>query len=293
VPEGHTIHRIARDHTELLAGRPVRASSPQGRFRAGAEVLDGRVVQRVQPHGKHLFYRFGDDVRLHVHLGLYGKFTVGTGTPPEPRGALRLRLTTDEAWLDLRGPIACELLTPPEVDAVLARLGPDPLRAHADPEAAWRGVSRSRVAVGQLLMDQRVLAGVGNVYRAEVLFRAGLSPFTPGVEVPRAVWDAVWADLRRLMRAGVRAGRIVTTERVDRDRRRGPATQDDAHYVYRRTGLPCRRCGTPVQTAPMAGRNLYWCPVCQPPDGDRTAGPEPVLAPSPQALVRPSATSSP
>jgi formamidopyrimidine-DNA glycosylase len=299
VPEGHTIHRLARDHSALLAGRPVGATSPQGRFADGAAVLDGRVLRRIQPHGKHLFYRFAGGVDLHVHLGLYGKWTVGAGVPPEPRGALRLRLTTEEAWLDLRGPIACEVLSPPERDAILARLGPDPLRADADADRAWAKVTASRIAIGQLLMDQRVLAGVGNVYRAEVLYRAGLSPFAPGSSVARTAWDALWADLRRLMRAGVRAGRIVTTEREDRDRRSGRARQEDAYYVYRRHGLPCRRCGTEVRTESMSTRNLYWCPLCQAPSGAPGA-PPPVAGPpdaQPSVVeapaVRPSATASP
>ena len=150
------------------------------------------------------------------------------------------------------------------MDGILARLGPDPLRKDADPERAWRKVSRSRTAVGALLMDQSVLAGVGNVYRAEVLYRAGLSPFRAGRDVPEPAWTGMWEDLRVLLRAGVRAGRIVTTAREDRDRRSGPARREDSFYVYRRADLPCRRCGTPVRTQVMVGRNLFWCPVCQP-----------------------------
>jgi len=263
VPEGHTIHRLAREHRALLVGRTVRVSSPQGRFAAGAALLDGREVTRVEPYGKHLWYHFAGRL-LHVHLGLYGKWAAGPPPAPEPRGALRVRLTTEQAYLDLRGPTACEVVLPAERRAVLARLGPDPLRADADGGAAYARLSRSRALVGQLLMDQTVLAGVGNVYRAELLYRASLSPFTPGRDVPEARWDAMWQDLRVLMRAGVRTGRIVTTERRDRARRTGPASAQDAHYVYRRQGLPCRRCGTEVRTGVMAGRNLFWCPVCQP-----------------------------
>jgi len=264
VPEGHTIHRLAREHRRLFAGRPLRASSPQGRFAAGAELIDGRELAVLDPWGKHLLYGFDGGLWLHVHLGLYGKWTSGPLPAPEPRGALRLRLESDEVYADLRGPTACELVTPPEVDALFARLGPDPLRRDADPELAWARLSRSRTAVGVLLMDQSVLAGVGNVYRAEVLFRAGLSPYRPGREVGRAAFDALWLDLTGLLRAGVRAGRIVTTRPEHRARRSGRATVPDAHYVYRRTGLPCRVCGTPVATAVMVARNLFWCPHCQP-----------------------------
>ena len=268
MPEGHTIHRLARDHTPLLVGRPVALASPQGRFATGAELLTGRVVRGIEPYGKHLFYRFEGDLLLHVHLGLYGKWQVGAGPAPEPRGALRLRMTAGESWLDLRGPTACEVMTPPDRDAVLARLGPDPLRRGADPELAWARLSRSRRLVCELLMDQRVLAGIGNVYRAELLYRAGLSPFRPGTAVGRQVWEAMWDDLRTLMRAGVRQGRIVTTERADRDRRSGTPSRADAHYVYRRQGLPCRRCGTEVRTQVMQQRNLFWCPTCQPLAGE-------------------------
>ena len=168
------------------------------------------------------------------------------------------------AVLDLRGPTACELFTPADRDNVLARLGPDPLRKDADPDLAWARLSRSRTAIGALLMDQSVLAGIGNVYRAEVLFRAGLSPFRLGREVPERIWEQLWEDTRQLLRAGVRAGGITTTEREDRHRRTGPARRDDRTYVYRRDGLPCRRCGTQVRTQVMVGRNLFWCPVCQP-----------------------------
>ncbi len=266
MPEGHTIHRLARDHRRLFGGAVVCAQSPQGRFAEGAERISGHVLRTVEPYGKHLIYRFeGMPERLHVHLGLYGKFVPGKLPAPEPRGALRLRLIGQESYADLRGPTACELMLAGDVRALLARLGPDPLKPRADPEQAWMRLSRSRTAVGALLMDQAVMAGVGNVYRAEVLYRAGLSPFRMGRDVSAAEFDALWADLVALMKLGVRDGRIVTTAPADRPpgRQRRP-TRADAHYVYRRTGEPCRRCGTPVRTALMAARNLYWCPVCQP-----------------------------
>lgn len=264
MPEGHTIHRLARDHKPLLVGTRPRVTSPQGRFAAGAAVLDGREVTRIEPYGKHLWYHLEGRRLLHVHLGLYGKWTTGRLPAPEPRGALRVRLTTDEHWLDLRGPTACELHTPAERQAVLARLGPDPLRTDADPGPAWERIARTGRTVGELLMDQSVLAGIGNVYRAEVLFRASLSPFRAGRELREDTWLGIWEDTRVLMRAGVRAGRIVTTRPEDRSRRRGAVLREDAHYVYRRAGQPCRHCGTDVRTQVMAGRNLFWCPSCQP-----------------------------
>ena len=267
MPEGHTVHRHARELRDLLGGGTVHASSPQGRFADGASRIDGCDLVSTEAAGKHLLMSFGPgyDPLLHVHLGLYGKWTTGHGEPPEPRGALRLRLQTEDAWADLRGPTACEIYDPEQRRELLARLGPDPLRRDGDPERVWARISRTSTAIGALLMDQSTLAGVGNVYRAEVLFRARMDPMRPGRAVGREQWQAVWADLVTLMRAGVRAGRIVTTRPEDRERRSGRARQVDAHYVYRRTGLPCRVCGTPISTAPLLARNLYWCPSCQAP----------------------------
>jgi endonuclease VIII len=267
VPEGHTLFRLARDLQTTFAGRPVHVTSPQGRFAAGAALLDGRVLHEAYSYGKHLFADFGGD-SLHVHLGLYGTFAGGPGDPPPAKGALRMRWVADGpdgagAWADLRGPTACEVLAAPEVEGILGRLGPDPLRPRADGGVAYRRIAGSRTAIGALLMDQSVLAGVGNVYRAEVLFRHGVSPFRPGRAVDAALWRAMWSDLVVLLRAGVRMGRIVTTRPAHRSRRGGAVRRDDAHYVYRRTGLPCRVCGTEVRTETLVGRNLYWCPVCQ------------------------------
>lgn len=188
----------------------------------------------------------------------------GTDAPPPPRGAVRLRLIGNGDYLDLRGPTACELLEPAGVAAIRARLGPDPLRRDGHEEEFVRRVRSRRVDVGALLMDQRVVAGIGNVYRAELLYRHGLTPFRLGRDVDEATLRAMWEDLRVLMRAGVRTGRIVTTRPADRPHARGYVRRDEAHYVYRRNGLPCRVCGTEVATRVVAGRNLFWCPFCQP-----------------------------
>ncbi len=265
MPEGHTLHRLARAQQKMFGGRTIAASSPQGRFAAGAQALDGRPLLHVEAYGKHLFQYYQDAPALHVHLGLYGKFTTGSGEPPEPKGALRLRLVIDDAWTDLRGPTACELMDPPAVDAVLARLGPDPIRSRSDPDLAFARISRSRVVIAALLMDQSVLAGIGNVYRAEILFRHRVDPFRTGRSIEPELWQAMWADLIVLMRAGVRTGRIETVRPEHRARLRGRLSRAEAGYVYRRTGLPCRVCSTPIVTAELVGRNLFWCPTCQAP----------------------------
>ena len=266
MPEGHTIHRLARDLLRAFGRRPVVASTLQERFAHGAALLDGATMTRTQAHGKHLFVTFRADRPadrcLHVHLGLYGKFPIHPLPAAEPRGALRLRLANDTRWADLRGPTACELISPIERDAILARLGPDPLRVDADPDRAWKRISRSTMPVGALLMAQDVLSGIGNVYRAEVLFRHRINPYREGRAITHIEWDAIWADLCLLLRGGVRAGRIVTTLPQDRPRR-GRPRREDSFYVYRRAGEPCRVCGTDIRTVVLASRNLFWCPRCQ------------------------------
>lgn len=261
MPEGHTIHRLAREHNRLVRGQVVRTATLQDRFTAGAALIDGSVLRRADAWGKHLFHDYGAGRHLHVHLGLYGTFVSGGLPAPEPRGQLRLRVVGETAYADLRGPTACELLTRAQVRAIQERLGPDPLRRDADPERAWTRISRSRAPIAALVMQQEVVAGIGNVYRAEILFRHRVEPYTPGRELDRAVWEAMWEDLVALMKAGVRSGRIVTTEREDRPA--GQPTRDKASYVYRRDGQPCRVCGTQVRTAVLVARNLFWCPRCQ------------------------------
>jgi endonuclease-8 len=268
MPEGHTLHRLARLHQKLFARRPVAVSSPQGRFAESAALLDGQVMTRAEAHGKHLFHRFGPDLVVHVHLGLYGTFDEGELPAPEPRGQLRMRLAGETHYADLRGPTACELLAAAEVKAIRDRLGPDPLRRDADPERVWKRISRSRAPLATLLMDQTVVAGVGNVYRAELLFRHHLDPQLPGRALPRETFDVMWPDLVALMRNGVRRGRIDTVAPEHDPRRRGEPGRKDRHggevYVYRRAGMPCLVCGTPVLTTTHAARNLFWCPTCQP-----------------------------
>jgi endonuclease-8 len=265
MPEGHTLHRLARRHQRLFGGALVAVGSPQGRFAAGAAAVDGRILARAEAYGKHLFHRYERDLVVHVHLGLYGTFTEGELPAPEPVGQVRMRMVGPTHFTDLRGATSCEVLSAAEVRALTDRLGPDPLRRRPDPERAWTRLHRSRVSIAALLMDQSVIAGIGNVYRAELLFRHYVDPYLPGRDLPRDTWEAMWADLVTLMRDGVRRGRIVTWPRqlsVPPGSRSRPGAARVA--VYRRTGEPCPRCGTPVRTAELVARNLFWCPTCQP-----------------------------
>ena len=216
MPEGHTLHRLAQSVDAAFAGTTPAVSSPQGPFAEGAALLDGRQVVEATAYGKHLFVEFDGEAWLNVHLGLIGKFSVdritGYASVPPPWGAVRLRMVNQDYVADLRGAILCQVVTPDEAAATVARLGPDPLRSDADPERGWAKISRSGRTIAELLMDQAAVAGVGNVYRCEVLFRHRVSPFRPGREIRRRTWEAIWDDLVRLMPLGVAFNQILTMD---------------------------------------------------------------------------------
>jgi len=327
VPEGHSVHRIARQFERHFEHTPVAVTSPQGRFAAGAAQLDGHEIVRSEAVGKQMFLEFDHGLWLRVHLGIYGAWdfagdiTVDATTasangrmgqtgmrgtdmrgtdlsghedslssmgaprltrlrmseqekleddiesfPPEPIGAVRVRLLTETAVADLRGPTACEVQTPEQVDATIAKLGPDPLVG--DPavgEERFVAVVRKKpTPIALLLMDQAVVSGIGNVYRAEMLFRARQNPFTPGKEVREEVVRELWRDWVKLLTIGVQTGQMLTMDDLStEDYQKALASRADRHWVYHRTGEPCRICGTPIMMQELGGRKLYWCPVDQ------------------------------
>ena len=278
MPEGHTVHRLARAFCAQFAGKQVDASSPQGRFAEGAAAIDGHILESAEAQGKQMFIGFSGDIWLRVHLGLYGMWRfAGEGLegigrrnraatddeaafPPEPRGAVRLRLVAGRHVADLSGPTACAIITAPEKAGAMAALGEDPLRADADPAHAYRTLHASRTALGLLLMRQDIIAGIGNIYRAELLFRARLNPHHPGNSLKPKAWKALWKDLTLLLEDGVRTGRIVTVEKSGRTKGKGRGGNT---YVAHRAGKPCLVCGDPVLAEAMGGRTLYWCATCQ------------------------------
>jgi len=330
MPEGHSVHRIARQFARNFVGHAVRVSSPQGRFAEGASLIDGHVMTDARAVGKQMFLAFDNGLWLRVHLGIYGAWDVAgeittddtirstrgrmgqtnqRGTvldetslndaagedsihsigaprkarlrmsegekenddpdfafPPEPVGAVRVRLLTEAAVADLRGPTACEVLDDAQVRTVIDRLGPDPEldASEAAEERVVSAVRRKQTPIGQLLMDQSVVSGIGNVYRAELLFRARLNPHTPGKAVPEETVRGLWRDWVHLLAIGVRTGQMMTMDNLSpADYAKAMASRDDRHWVYKREGLPCRVCGTNIAMQLLASRKLYWCPYCQ------------------------------
>lgn len=260
MPEGHTIHRLADDLAATLGTAPVRATSPQGRFAEGAALLDGDRLVSAEAYGKYLFCHFGGAL-LHVHLGLIGKFRPN---PPDAPGgdSVRLRLENDDVAWHLTGPARCELITPDEAAGIVAGLGADPLRPRTRPTSLHRLLARTAKPIGATLLDQQIVAGIGNVYRAEILFIRGIHPERPSSSLDADEIDGIWSEAKRLLRRGVRLNRIVTTSPTEIGRPLTRIDGDDRLYVYHRSH--CRRCGSELGTLEIGGRPIQFCPSCQP-----------------------------
>jgi endonuclease-8 len=261
VPEGHTVHRLARRHRRLLRGATVDVTSPQGRFAADAALVSGHVVTGTDAWGKHLFHAYDNGLLVHVHLGIYGEFHERAGLEV-PRETTRMRLVTGPHVIDLIGPTRCEVIDSTEKNLIVSRLGPDPLRRGADVERFVAKLRTRKGPIGPALMDQTVIAGVGNVFRAEALFVHGIHPLTP---IPTLSDDqvlALWSTLKSMLEVGVKEGRIMTVDADEFALRRRDLTRENGRYVYRQEA--CLRCGTDVRRWDLAGRWSYACEACQP-----------------------------
>ena len=263
MPEGHTIRHLATLHENAFVGTTIKASSPQGRFADGATHLDGKMMTKTTAHGKHLFLHFDEDI-VHIHLGLYGWFKLRKNKEQQPTENTRLRIMNDSYISDLSAPTKCEIIDSAAMLAIQNRLGQDPLHTDADKEKVWEKIKKSSKSIGALLMDQSVIAGIGNVYRAEILFLANLSPFVSGKQVSRESFDQIWNDSVRLLNIGAIDGRIMT---VSAEHMTGEEVKvhgcAQLSYAYKQTGSPCRICKTSISQQEMAGRQLYWCSTCQ------------------------------
>jgi endonuclease-8 len=248
MPEGHLVHREAGRQQADLAGCRLAASSPQGRVDVSA--LDGARLVRVEAHGKHLFHVFSRTATVHVHLGMQGLWLRHPGPAPAPRRGVRLRLTGPTASYDLIAPSVCEVLDAAAYRAVTSRLGPDPLRADSDEQEAVRRMRQAGGSLGVAILDQTVWSGIGNAWRAELLWLTRLDPRVRVGDVPAARLSELWRSARHYMALGRDAGQVVS----DPD-------APDERWVYKRDR--CRCCAAAVCTATVGGRTAYWCPTEQ------------------------------
>ena len=258
MPEGHTIHRAARDHRQILAGQQLTLSSPQGRFSDGASVLTGQICCAVEAFGKHLLYRFKNGYVLHIHLGLFGRIRKRKLPLVEPRGAVRVRLVSNTHAIDINGPTICRVLAEQEVVTLINRIGPDVLRSDSDPDRAFTRITKSKAPIGRLIMDQSVMAGIGNIYRSEILWRQAVHPETPGKDIDRQTFDRIWNDAKALLKIGVKRNAIITVD---------GARPSKSHYRERVNIFAkdhCPTCKGAIRRFEINGRRTFVCEACQP-----------------------------
>jgi endonuclease VIII len=258
MPEGHTIHRAAKDQRPMLKGHVLQVSSPQGRFLESAAELDGQKCESVEAYGKHLLYGFANGLTLHIHLGLFGKFKTHKRPAKEPVGAVRVRLESPSHIVDINGPNTCELLTPEERQALINRIGPDVLRKDADATRAFTRISKSKTGIGQLLMDQAVIGGIGNIYRTEILWRCQVSPFASGQSIDRPTFDMLWEDAVALLEIGVKYNAIITVDGVAKSKSR----YGERVNIFNKPHCP--RCNGEITRVEIATRRAFYCETCQP-----------------------------
>ncbi len=263
MPEGHTIYRLALDLTRDFADQSLKVSSPQGRF-TSVDVLDGQTLKRAHAIGKHLFIEFETVEKnaqpaitcVHIHLGLFGKFKK-MPKEREPSSSVRLRLDSEDSCWQLTGPTACALINADEFKALQERLGADPLSAAPRSPRAWAKVHASKRSMGALLLDQSIFAGIGNVYRAEILFLLGIHPEMPGNALAKPLFEKLWKLSRTLLLRGVEANRIVTVDGAT-----GRTRKNGTLHAYKQRY--CRVCTVPIVKTTNAMRTMYHCPTCQP-----------------------------
>jgi formamidopyrimidine-DNA glycosylase len=267
--EGHSVHRVASMHRKRLVGKSFSAWSPNGRFTEGANAINGKVFSRIEAVGKNLFAFFDSDgsgkngeaeksVVMHVHFGMAGNWAVYMNEDaPEPTKTNRLRLEYPGIVADLSA-MTVQHGGMEMYQEKRLKLGEDPLREDADPERLWSRVQKSSKSIGALIMDQSYFTGPGNIYRAEICFKAGIHPNRLGKTLLRQEFDTVWYHTKDLLERGYSTGSILT---VDSEEAQALGKPRMRRYIY--NTAKCPRCSSSIKSWKIASRTCYACPNCQ------------------------------
>ena len=275
MPEGDTIFRAARSMHRVLSGHVVTrfdtAYAHLDRVNVDTPIV-GRTIERIEAVGKHHLIVFSGDLILRTHMRMHGSWHLYRHGEKWQRSAHSMRVRIDTAdWVALAFSVpVAEFVTPKELATTdpIARLGPDLLGPEFDrDEAVRRLLATGDQPIALSLLDQQRVAGIGNVYKSEVLFVAGVNPFTPSGAVPRSALERMLDLARGLLKANVSedtSAQIQTYRNLRRTNR--SMSPEHSLWVYGRGGKPCRTCGTPILTKKMGSeaRSTYWCPQCQP-----------------------------
>lgn len=257
MPEGDTVAGHVLRLSPILVGHEVqKVYGTSASVRAGSRRLVGETVDDVRAIGKNLVVDFGSGYSLRVHLGMNGGWRILSPNRDVP-GSAKVALSTSLGHAVCMGAPVAEVGRTPSIDVKLSRLGPDVLGPGFDPaEFADRARLRGESIIAEVLLDQRVAAGIGNVYKSELLFIIGVHPETPVSQVPLDSLAAMGERAARLLAFNVGpVPRSTTGERAEARRT----------FVYGRDGKPCRRCGSAIRRARHGARLTFWCPTCQPP----------------------------
>jgi formamidopyrimidine-DNA glycosylase len=267
--EGHSVHRVAALHRQRLLGKKFTAWSPNGRFKEGAALINDQPFYRIEAVGKNLFAFFGDEQMeekstvVHVHFGMAGNWAVyeDPSSAAEPTATNRLRLEHPKIVADLSA------MTVQHGDMNLYRdkrrkLGEDPLRSDADPTKLWKRVQTSNKSIGALIMDQSYFTGPGNIYRCEILFKAGIHPERIGKDLKEHEFQRIWYHTVDLLKRGYQTGSILTVDPEEAKQLGNPRLR---RYIYNTS--KCPRCGASIQSWPINNRTCYACLRCQPMEG--------------------------
>ncbi|EMI55237.1 formamidopyrimidine-DNA glycolase [Rhodopirellula sallentina SM41] len=217
-------------------------------------------MESVDAAGKHLFYVFEGERIVHVHLGRYGSF-VSEPSPPSPaKGQVRMRIVGPEVTLDLRGPTQCRVIDEETRVSIVDKLGPDPL-AGGKRADFLANISKSNKPIGGLLLDQSVIAGIGNILRAEILFETAIDPNRAGKDLTPDEFSRLWRSLSKMMKVSLKHGRIISVTAREAGKPLTKLADKERFRIYGKS--ECPRCGGAITQTPVASRKLYACPQCQ------------------------------
>jgi len=270
LPEVETVRRMLEHHVVGRTVRSVRLSGKRLRIAVSRTLpsrLRRRTVRAVRRHGKYLLVDFDREITVLSHLGMSGRWLFFPSRPKEAMPHVHVEVAfEDGSWLWFQDPRRFGLIKALDSerafrDPALASLGPDPVLALPEPDRLVTNAKGSKTAIKNFLLDQKRIAGIGNIYASEILHRAGIDPRRRAGSLSRREWVAVATEIPRVLFAAIE--RMGTTFSTYRTLWNEPGSYGERLLVYDRASEPCRKCGTPIRRIVQGQRSTFFCPTCQ------------------------------